>query len=179
MRPASCSACVPRIATAIASSHMRMRAQLPMFTTSETAPMVQKLVRFATAPKTKGSAKPPSTTTRAGLEMPLDKEKRLRERASILPLVARGIRDPGRDEPLAADAARIASPAGASLGVRVVAGHGEREIHSQVGSLAHDVRLLHAHDRRADRERLALHGALGGEVGHVLEGGKGLGPAVR
>ena len=33
------------MATAIASSHMRMRPQWPMFTMSDSAPMVQKLVR--------------------------------------------------------------------------------------------------------------------------------------
>ena len=49
------------MATAMASSHMRMRPQWPMLTTSDTAPMVQKLVLLATAPKTKASAKPPHT----------------------------------------------------------------------------------------------------------------------
>ena len=46
---------------------MRMRPQSPMFTTSDTAPMVQKLVRLATKPKTKASAKPPQATSGARL----------------------------------------------------------------------------------------------------------------
>jgi hypothetical protein len=47
----------PSIATPAASSHMRMRLQSPMLTMSATAPMVQKCVRCATAPKTTASAK--------------------------------------------------------------------------------------------------------------------------
>src|SRR3990172_6303930 len=53
------------MAIAIASIHMRMRFQSPMLRTSETAPMVQKLVRLATAPKTNASAKAPQTTVEA------------------------------------------------------------------------------------------------------------------
>ena len=53
---------MPRIATAIASSHMRMRFQSPMLTMSDTAPMVQKLVLLATAPNTNASANAPHTT---------------------------------------------------------------------------------------------------------------------
>src|SRR5262245_5596206 len=44
---------------------MRIRFQSPMLTTSDTAPMVQKCVRFETAPKTKASAKAPHTTVEA------------------------------------------------------------------------------------------------------------------
>src|SRR3954470_9646023 len=62
IRPASCSPLAPMIATAIASSHMRMRFQSPMPTMSDTAPMVQKRVLFPTAPKTNASPKPPQTT---------------------------------------------------------------------------------------------------------------------
>src|SRR5258708_1946967 len=69
MSPPSCSACVPRIATAIASSHMRIRPQLPMFTTSETAPMVQKFVRLATAPKMNARTNPPAATRAPRLEV--------------------------------------------------------------------------------------------------------------
>ena len=50
------------MATAMASSHIRMRLQWPMLTTSDSAPMVQKLVLLATAPKMKASAKPLQTT---------------------------------------------------------------------------------------------------------------------
>src|SRR6185503_9391924 len=60
--PARCSALEPRIATPIASSHMRMRLRLPMFTQSDTAPMVQNSVLFATAPNTNASANAPSAT---------------------------------------------------------------------------------------------------------------------
>src|SRR5713101_2605034 len=63
--PASCRALAPAVATAIASSHMRMRFQSPMLTTSDTAPMVQKCVLLPTAPKTKASAKAPHTTIEA------------------------------------------------------------------------------------------------------------------
>ena len=49
-------------ATAIASSHMRMRPVSPMFTQSDTAPMVQKLVLLPTAPKMNASANAPPVT---------------------------------------------------------------------------------------------------------------------
>src|SRR2546428_6842920 len=49
----------------MASSHMRMRFQSPMLTTSDTAPMVQNCVLLPTAPKTKASAKAPHTTMEA------------------------------------------------------------------------------------------------------------------
>src|SRR5436190_6237355 len=51
------------MATAIARSHMRMRDRSPMFTQSETAPMVQKWVLLPTAPKTKARRKAPPTTS--------------------------------------------------------------------------------------------------------------------
>src|SRR6267142_3141682 len=63
--PDSCKALAPAVATAMASSHMRMRFQSPMLTTSDTAPMVQKCVLLATAPKTKASANAPHTTVEA------------------------------------------------------------------------------------------------------------------
>ena len=47
----------PINATAIAKTHARMRPVSPMFTQSDTAPMVQKLVLFATAPITTAIAK--------------------------------------------------------------------------------------------------------------------------
>src|SRR5258708_12894223 len=49
----------------MARSHMRMRFQSPMLTTSETAPMVQKCVLLPTAPKMKVRAKAPQTTAEA------------------------------------------------------------------------------------------------------------------
>src|SRR5882672_6737115 len=63
--PESCRALAPTVATAIASSHMRMRFQSPMLTTSDTAPMVQKCVLLPTAPKRNPSARPPHTTIEA------------------------------------------------------------------------------------------------------------------
>src|SRR6185437_16782730 len=54
--PVVCMIAVPAIATAIASTHSRMRPQSPMLTISETASIVQKLTRCATAPNTKASA---------------------------------------------------------------------------------------------------------------------------
>src|SRR5712691_1978996 len=65
--PASCRALAPAVATAMASSHMRMRFQSPMLTTSDTAPMVQKCVLLPTAPKTKASANAPHTTAEASM----------------------------------------------------------------------------------------------------------------
>src|SRR5258705_3768355 len=49
----------------MASSHIRMRFQSPMLTTSETAPMVQKCVLLPTAPKMKVMAKAPQTSAEA------------------------------------------------------------------------------------------------------------------
>jgi hypothetical protein len=60
--PVSVSALEPSSATAIASSHMRRRLVSPMFTQSDTAPMVQKLVLLPTAPKMKARTKAPSAT---------------------------------------------------------------------------------------------------------------------
>src|SRR5438067_3580659 len=177
MSPVSCSACVPRIATAIASSHMRMRPQLPMFTTSETAPMVQKLVRLATAPKTKASANPPSATIEPSCEAVAAKGPP--QEPSILTLVARRIGHARLGEALATETARVAAAAGAARRVGVVAGHREREIHAELGATAHDVGLAHAHDRRLDRDSLSLDRALGAEIGHLGEGGEELGSAVR
>src|SRR6185436_13432035 len=97
----------------MASSHMRMRPQLPMFTTSETAPMVQKLVRLATAPKASPRKRPPHATTAAGLVLPT--AFLVSERTAILAaLVARGIGDAGALETLAPEAARIAPAARAA-----------------------------------------------------------------
>src|SRR5258707_5932979 len=77
-RPASCRALAPAVATAMASSHMRMRFQSPMLTTSETAPMVQKCVLLPTAPKMKVRAKAPQTTAEASAAG-LDSVKRPRQ----------------------------------------------------------------------------------------------------
>ena len=61
--PASASTVVPAMATATASIQLRMRVHEPMLTMSDSAPIVQKLMRAAVAPNTKARAKPPSTTT--------------------------------------------------------------------------------------------------------------------
>src|SRR6476661_4880358 len=63
MSPAASSKAAPAIATAIASSHMRIRRQSPMCTMSVIAPIVQKLTRLATAPKTKARAKASQATS--------------------------------------------------------------------------------------------------------------------
>src|SRR5258705_10313550 len=78
MSPASCRALAPAVATAMARSHMRMRFQSPMLTTSETAPMVQKCVLLPTAPKMKVRAKAPQTTAEASAAG-LDSVKRPRQ----------------------------------------------------------------------------------------------------
>jgi hypothetical protein len=62
MTPARCRAFEPSTATAIASSHMRMRLLSPMFTQSDTAPMVQKLVLLPTAPKMNARMNAPTAT---------------------------------------------------------------------------------------------------------------------
>ncbi len=55
-QPAATIALKPSVAVAIASAHMRARVQSPMLTTSATAPIVQKWVRCAIAPKIAASA---------------------------------------------------------------------------------------------------------------------------
>ena len=60
--PRKASSPKPSIATPAAQAHWRMRCQSPMFTMSLTAPMVQKCVRCAMAPKTKDNAKEASST---------------------------------------------------------------------------------------------------------------------
>src|SRR5258706_6686046 len=77
-RPASCRALAPAVATAMASSHMRMRFQSPMLTTSDTASMVKKCVLLPTAPKMKVRAKAPQTTIEASAAG-LDSVKRPRQ----------------------------------------------------------------------------------------------------
>src|SRR5258706_6731932 len=146
MRPVSCSACVPRMATAIASSHMRMRPRLPMFTTSETAPMVQKLVRFAPAPKTKPRANPPHATHAPRFAVPLNGIPYGKQEAILAKLVARGIGEARALEALAPEAAGIAAAAGPAAGVGVVARHREREIDAELVPLAHDLFLAHRDD---------------------------------
>src|SRR4051812_13312641 len=137
MSPASCSAWVPTIATAIARSHMRMRAQLPMFTTSETAPIVQKLVRFATAPKTNAIANPAQATSAPTCEL---LPKRPPRCPSILVRgpVARGIGHARGTEAFAAEAAGVARPARRSLRIRLVARDRERVVDAQRHAAAHD-----------------------------------------
>ena len=67
MRPAVWRSATPAIATTIASTHMRIRRQSPKVATSDTAPIVQKLTRCPTAPKTMPSRRAPTVTT-AGRE---------------------------------------------------------------------------------------------------------------
>src|SRR5204863_1538734 len=62
MRPAICKPVAPRTAVAMARSHMRMRERSPMFTQSDTAPIVQKCVLLPTAPKMKARRKAPPVT---------------------------------------------------------------------------------------------------------------------
>ena len=62
IQPAPTMALKPIMATAMASTHMRMRVQSPRLTMSATAPMVQKWVRCAMAPKATASAKAAHST---------------------------------------------------------------------------------------------------------------------
>src|SRR6185312_13784111 len=168
MSPASCSACVPMIATAIARSHMRMRAQLPMFTTSDTAPMVQKFARFAAAPKTKASAKPPQATRAPTWEaLPMDRR----------PIPCR-IGDPRGAKPFPADAARIALAAREALAVGLVARDGEREIDTERVAAAHDLGLRHSQERGFDGDLRAFHRALRRDIREPLERGEELRAAI-
>jgi len=68
--PASCSALAPAVATAMASSHMRMRFQSPMLTTSGNRAHGQKCVLLPTAPKMNVRERPPPTmeASAAGLD---------------------------------------------------------------------------------------------------------------
>ncbi|GIX25872.1 MAG: hypothetical protein KatS3mg122_3103 [Caldimonas sp.] len=52
----------PMMATPMAMTHMRMRLQSPIVTMSDTAPMVQKWVRCAMAPKRAASTKAAHST---------------------------------------------------------------------------------------------------------------------
>ena len=61
-QPSATMALKPRMATAMASTHMRMRVQSPMVTMSDTAPMVQKWVLLPTAPKMKARTNAPPVT---------------------------------------------------------------------------------------------------------------------
>ena len=60
--PRYSSIVTPATATAMPSTQARMRPLSPMLTRSETAPMVQKLVLYATAPSTSAIRKPASST---------------------------------------------------------------------------------------------------------------------
>src|SRR5687768_1551943 len=146
------------MATAMASSHMRMRPQLPMLTTSDTAPMVQKLVRLATAPKTRPSANPPHATRPPRFEVP-PKEGTCKRRTDILSGVARRILQARAFESFAPQAAGFAGAAGAACRVGLVAGDRERKVHAQLVPVANDLVLAHADDRALDADRLSLDGA--------------------
>ena len=65
--PVSTRIALPAMATAIASTHIRMRCQLPKFTMSAIAPIVQKLTRLATAPNTNASANASEATSSGSL----------------------------------------------------------------------------------------------------------------
>src|SRR5687768_11126246 len=97
------------MATAIERSHIRMRPVSPMLTQSDTAPMVQKLVLLATAPKMNDSANAPPRTDGincAGVASAIE--------------VARRIGNAGGDEALFPDPASIAHTTRATRGVRLV-----------------------------------------------------------
>ncbi len=57
----------------------------------------------------------------------------------------RGIGHAGLGETLGAQAAGIAMPAGAALGIGLVAAHGGGEVHAQAHAFTHDVTLAHLH----------------------------------
>src|SRR5690349_6542818 len=114
----------------MASSHMRMRLQSPMLTMSDTAPMVQKCVLLATAPKTKPSANAPHTTieaSAAGLGSAKGPASRLfLLRQALLGLLGRGAGGVLLDE----RAQRLARCVGlADLGLRA------RDLEQRVGRL--------------------------------------------
>src|SRR5471032_2985148 len=174
MMPASASALEPRMDTAMASSHMRMRFQSPMLTTSETAPMVQKLVLLPTAPKMKARMKAPQSTcgaNAAGLTSFMD---------YIISGggIARGIGNAGRLEAGFAQPAGIALTAGQAVRIGLVAGHGEPVVHAELHALSDDLRLAHGDEGRMQHQRRAFDRGLGREVGQALERLHILRPAV-
>src|SRR6185295_17462965 len=133
--PARCSALAPRMATPMASSHMRMRLRLPMLTQSDTAPMVQKLVLCPTAPNTNASRKAPRATLGA-MAAAVSIRRSLNAGS-----VARAIGHGGSLEAGLAQPAGVADAAGAALGVGLVAGHAHRRVHAQFQRQLHNGRL--------------------------------------
>src|SRR5262245_56458905 len=84
--------------------------------------------------------------------------------------VTRRIGDPRGREASAAEAARIAHAAGASLRVRLVAGHREREVDAQLATAPDDLRLARLHERRVYGEARAFDPRLRREPGEPFEG---------
>src|SRR5262245_53895482 len=93
---------------------------------------------------------------------------RPRERArSLHDLFARISRRIGHArgrETLAPDAAGIAASAGPALATRLVARHRERVVDAEPRAGADDLRLAHAHERRANRDARAFDADPGGEL---------------
>src|SRR5689334_20731282 len=67
-QPSHTIALKPIIATPMAMTHMRMRVQSPMVTMSATAPIVQKCVRCAMAPKSAAKTKAAHSTWAASAD---------------------------------------------------------------------------------------------------------------
>src|SRR5262245_1067712 len=132
---------------------MRMRLQSPMLTTSETAPMVQKCVLLATAPKTNARANAPHTTVEARVAGSFKRRPALLLlREPLLGLLGGRARGVLLDE----CAQRIARGAGlADLGLRA------RHVEHRVGRLGilrpepHDLLL------RGDRGLVVAHRVVG------------------
>ena len=93
--------------------------------------------------------------------------------------VARGIGDAGVFKAVAAQSTRIAAPARASFGVRLIARHGQREIHAERNTAPHDVGLRHFHERCIDDDGAALDALLRREPREILKRVDELGTAIR
>src|SRR5574343_608289 len=161
--PLACNAPAPRMATPIASSHMRMRLQSPMLTMSDTAPMVQKWVFWPMAPKAKATAK---ASQRTGVVAILASMVRLESKVSNA--VWRGIGNASGGKAFGTQAARIADTAGTAQLIGLIAGNRQAVINTERGTGADDLGLGQGNQRRVKLQLVAFDTGLGGEIGHFL-----------
>src|SRR5690348_14759454 len=88
----------------------------------------------------------------------------------LQPLVDRGVRESGSLEAGAAQAARVAAPAGGAEIVCLVAGNGEGIVDAQARPFPDDALLGPGDERRLDATGMALDPCPGRERGEVAEG---------
>ena len=85
---------------------------------------------------------------------------------------------PASANPRARSAQASHRPQRRPSGDRIVAAVAQPGVEPEPLRFPRDIRLAHVLQRRMDRERLALHPCLGGEVGQLLEFGDEFGPAI-